>query len=136
MPRRIQLKGVCNDLLDTFVSRYNVCDGYWAMGKLQAYLQTSQVHELVFDLIDYSATDKEFPEIVSFSREAIRRQIEAKNTFKHWIRSGKIMVQSLSSYELFCEVRIATDLGREFNATRKLYATVHDPGKELRSAHT
>ena len=50
MARRKELQGICNDLLDSFVSRYNDLDGYWALGKFQSYLQSNARGKLRFSL--------------------------------------------------------------------------------------
>ena len=50
MGRQKELEGICNDLLDSFVHRYNDIDGYWALGKFQAFFQTTHEEQLQFYL--------------------------------------------------------------------------------------
>ena len=61
MGRRKELKGVCNDLLDNFVSRYNDLDGYWALGKFQTYLRSTSEDRLRFHLVADDGSTSAFP---------------------------------------------------------------------------
>jgi hypothetical protein len=49
MARRRQFVGICRDVLDSFVSRYNDINGYWALGQFVNILHTGPP-ELIFQL--------------------------------------------------------------------------------------
>ncbi len=136
MARRKELQGICNDLIDSFVSRYNDLDGYWAIGKFQTYLQSSGSDELCFDLTDGITNREKSPFSLSSSyyRGALRRHLKKRDMPLEWVPEGQIRVLATSPTELVCTIEMTTDLGRGFNSRRNITARPHNPFQEYRSA--
>ena len=136
MARRSEIKGICQRLLSSFVSRYNDLQGYWALGKFQKYLQETQLEELSFNLIDANEGLEErlFPETSDHYRNDLKRQMASRNIPATWVETACIKVRTVSPNALNCTIEIESDLGRKF--TSKVHVTVnpHDPAKELRRA--
>lgn len=136
MPRRKELQGVCNDLLDSFVSRYNDLGGYWALGKMQAFLLERESNLLCFDLVDEGSLPRTHPFFATsaYYPRALRRLLRAKRISVHWVASGNICVSSLTNTDLECSIVLRSDLGREFSAKRSECVHAHDPNVEFQSA--
>lgn len=149
MARRRSLKGVACGLATSFASRNNDADGYWAMGKLLKYANTSGVTELLVDLL--AARDQsEAAGLVGLVADRYRKQLGKQLTAQHlspsWAVAARIRVEfSVSESDLkrnsifgtgqpfSCTVEILDDNGRKYSA--KAYGRVnqHDPEKECRS---
>ncbi|MDN3646534.1 hypothetical protein QWY75_10025 [Pontixanthobacter aestiaquae] len=132
----MELQGVANDLLATFISRYNQIDGYWALGKFQSFLSDGAHGSIIIDLI---ATDRitsayeKFPETNRYYSGAMVRIAESKGIPVDWIVAGSIEVRSLSKYELHCRAQLTADNGRKFASEALVQANKHSPA-EFRSA--
>ena len=133
MARRKELQGICNDLLDSFVSRYNDLDGYWALGKFQTYLQSNPKRNLSFSLARTANEKSPFPQTYKYYRQALERHLRNRNMSSSWVRNANISICKQSPNELECRLSMTTDLGREFTATARVFARPHDPRMELRS---
>ncbi len=130
MARRKELKGVCNDLIDSFASRYNDLDGYWALGKFQAYLQSASVDFLKFDLLQIDGRDAPFPVTLNYYQRAIRRHLAIRKIPKTWVTSAILWVESTSPMELVCALEINDDAGRSYQAQQRVMVQSHDPKRE------
>lgn len=135
MARRNEIQGICNSLLDSFVSRYNDLDGYWALGKFQSYLQTNSDHELCFDLVGKQeiATKNPFSQTASYYHGAFLRNMKVRKLPLDWVTGGQIKVRANSSTELVCSIKITTDQGVSFGAQKSAVVRPHDPMVESRS---
>lgn len=134
MPRRKQFKGICRDILDSFVSRYNDLDGYWALGKYVVFLIDAGQRELRFRL-QIGAT---VPECASFSaaakyyRRAVSRLMDANAMPDHWLADAEIRFRMMGSTEVLCEIEIVSDLGRTYRNARRIGVSPHNPLREVR----
>jgi len=134
MARRKELQGVCNDLLDSFVSRYNDLNGYWALGVFQSHLQTSGGGELCFGLTKGPTDLEKSPFLITstYYRGALRRHLRIRNMPSSWVTDGKIRVRTTSPTEfsptaLACSIELATDLSRKFGACKAINVRPHNP---------
>lgn len=136
MARRNEIQGVCNDLLDSFVSRYNDIDGYWALGKFQTYMQSNVAHELCFDLVGRSDTVRKHPfsQTSRYYSGALRRHLKVRTIPLSWVNQGKITIRAASSKELECCIEVVTDLGKVFTSRRDVTAQPYNPKLEQRSS--
>lgn len=130
MPRRIELKGICNDLLDSFISRYNDLDGYWALGKIQSFLQSTSENSLRLNLVGEPVSTTCFPQTLSYYRLAFDRQLELRKIPNTWVIDATLEVKQLSSSELNCSLKVTTDHGRVFKSCRLTIARPHNPELE------
>lgn len=134
MARRKELQGVCNDLLDNFVSRYNDLDGYWVLGKFQRYLTDEKANELCFSLFPERNAHAIiiFNQTLTFYRTELKRHLKIRAIPIKWVKKGQVMVQQASGNRLASEVLLITDLGTVYTSKRTLTVNPHDPTKELR----
>ena len=132
MGRRKELKGICNDLLDSFVSRYNDIDGYWALGKFQAFLQTKHEEQLQFHLTREMGEESVFQQTLNYYRLSFQRHLKVRNLSSALVDRAVITVVSKSSSHLDCVLKIQTDNGREYEARRAVAVRPHKPERELR----
>lgn len=132
MGRRKELKSVCNDLLDNFVSRYNNLDGYWALGKFQAHLQSTSERHLSFYLVPDKGSGSAFPTTLSYYRRAFHRHLAVRGIPEVWVLAAVISVEQKSPSELACVLRITDDRGKTFASQTTINARPHDPNRELR----
>ncbi|CTQ57655.1 hypothetical protein LA5095_01478 [Roseibium album] len=135
MARRAELRGVCRDLLETFTSRNNDLDGYWALGKIQTHLQQGKRRKLCLDLVtrELEKSDKIFFELTEFYGDVLLRISYSRKISEAWIRYAAIDIQSVSNEKILCTSRVKTDLGREYSAETFADVRPHDPIVELRS---
>ena len=132
MGRRKELKDICNDLLDSFVSRYNDIDGYWALGKFQAFLQTTYEEGLQFHLTREKGKESDFQQTLDYYRLSFQRHLKVRNLSDAWVDCAVITVVSQSSSQLDCVLQVRADNGREFQAKRVVEVRPHKPECELR----
>ena len=118
MARRIELKGVCNNFLLSFVSRYNDLEGYWVLGALQTHFQTGGLGPITFDLLnDNFDDDKTFYDETSlYYSSAFHGHLQALNLPIEWIARAYITVQGNSLDNINCKMRVITDLNRKFQS--------------------
>ena len=132
MGRRRELQGICNDLLDSFISRYNDHRGYWALGIFQAALQSETKEELVFHLVGEESKKHAFPQTLEYYRSALVRHLKTKGLPLECVKDACINVQSLSPTQLKCRITIVTDRGKKFAVEKPVLVRSHRPELELR----
>ncbi|MEL7104483.1 MAG: hypothetical protein AAGM21_01080 [Pseudomonadota bacterium] len=130
MGRRKELKGICNDLLDNFVSRYNDLDGYWALGKFQAFLQTTKEERLQFDLTRENGEKGVFQETLDYYRLSFQRHLRIRKLSDAWVDRAVITLEPQSSSQLSCALEINVDNGQKFVAKRLVTVRPHKPERE------
>lgn len=149
MVRRRSLKGVACGLATSFASRNNDADGYWAMGKLLKYANTSGVTELLVDLLEArDQSDVEGPVglVADRYRKQLGKQLTTQQLSPSWAVAARIRIEfavsesDLKRNAIFgtgqpfgCTVEIVDDNGRMYSAKAYGRVTQHDPEKECRS---
>ena len=136
MARRRELQGICNDMRDTFVSRYNRIDGYWALGLIQSHLLASNSTSLEFDLIEDKPGDAQdhFRATATYYRTALLRLLRSKSMPHEWVTGGAMKLTSLAADRLECRVQLTTDNGTTYESSSLVRARRHNPRIEYRSA--
>ena len=134
MSRRKQFKGVCHDIIGTFVSRYNDLDGYWALGQYVAFLERLGERQLQLKLRDATGVPDSRSVAVSaeYYRSAILRMMEANAMPKAWFADATIKVSIVAPAKAACEIEIVSDLGRTYRSERTINVRPHDPVIERR----
>ncbi len=133
MARRKEMQGICNDLLESFVSRYNDLDGYWAMGKFQTFLQAETEEQLCFRLVGGENEKNSFSQTLGHYRSALGRHLKTRNMPISWVEQASIEVQALSANQLICRFILTTDHGKDFSCQKTVSVRPHDPESEQRS---
>lgn len=134
MPRRKQFKGICHDILDSFVSRYNDLDGYWALGQYATFLKDCGQSELQIQLQKQSTLPEFTLFIVSatYYRGAVLRLMDANAMPHSWLADAYIRFSILGPASALCEVEIASDLGKAYRSRRRVIVRPHNPRCEHR----
>lgn len=133
MGRRSALQGVCNDLLDSFISRNNDLNGYWALGKFQAFLTKRSREKLCFLLVGENSQKSVFPQTLTYYQFALDRHLRQHGIQAAWVNHAIICVNGKSATDLTCSMVVTTDVGRIFGSQRDVFVRPHDPFLELRS---
>lgn len=134
MPRRIQLRAIAHDVLDSFVSRYNDIGGYWAIGQYISFLMRNRIYCLRLNL----KNGKSEPEYRLFNISSehywnmILNIMASNNMPSDWLKDAFIEFKINNSDYAYCEISIETDLNRIFKKSRSILAFPHNPSKELR----
>lgn len=136
MPRRKQFRGICHNILDSFVSRYNDLDGYWALGQYAAFLMARGEDQLVFQLQDGSTVpeDARFAVSAAYYRRAISRLMEASAMPRSWLADASITFSMMGSSKARCSIEIVSDLGRNYRSDIIVDVRPHDALSERRRA--
>jgi hypothetical protein len=134
MSRRKQFKGICHDILGTFVSRYNDLDGYWALGQYVAYLERLGDRQLQLKLGDATGTPDNggIPVSAEYYRGAVLRMMKANAMPQAWFADATIKVSIVAPSKAACEIEIVSDLGRTYRSERSIIVRPHDPIIERR----
>ena len=136
MSRRSELRGVCNDFLDRLVSRYNVIDGYWALGFFQAELLDGAGETLVLDAFgDNSFGAKLTSNTPIPYRAALAELLAAKGLTLDRVSVAQLKVEGIDEKRVLCTLTLKSDLGREFRSEREVAVRRHDPRRELKNRH-
>lgn len=125
-----QLEGIARDLLDTFTSRYNDLDGYWALGQFQSYLR-QHGGALVFDLKARAAAHP-FEITDAYYRGALARHLSARGLSQDWISAGRFTLTSLAPERLAIDLALTRASGKSARLSRVLTIRPHHPDRELR----
>lgn len=134
MARRKQLRGICRDLFDTFTSRNNDLEGYWALGQIMSFLNHAKCPELIINLCDGSVIPP-WPDLggtAMYYRDLLRTMMDASQLPHHWLAAGAVRVTVISPEALACNVEVTSDRGKtySFGSTERVHP--HDPFREGR----
>lgn len=134
MARRNQLRGICHDLLETFVSRSNDLHGYWALGQYQSYVRAGNLEQLNFDLIDGTADMDAHPfaEAIAYYSGAVLRLMRANAMADTWLKEASITFKSIGPKHALCIARLMSDYNRTFRDEQVIRVNPHDPLTERR----
>jgi hypothetical protein len=134
MARRRQFKGICRDVLNNFVSRYNDLNGYWAVGQFAKIADASSLHNLKFQLRE-GVTVPPYPEFTptsSYYWRTLLRLMAANKMSEGWLSDANIVLSMVSKNAASCSIEITTDLGRIYSHTKTVAVRPHDRMKERR----
>ncbi|MER8734512.1 hypothetical protein NKH28_32875 [Mesorhizobium sp. M1227] len=134
MPRRKQFKGICHDILESFVSRYNDLDGYWALGQYATFLTESGQRELRLRLQRGSTLSEcsKFSASATYYQGAVLRLMDANEMPHSWFANAYIRFSMVGPTNALCEVEIVSDLGKAYHGDRRIDVRPHNPLREHR----
>ncbi len=134
MARRRQFNAICHDLLETFISRYNDLNGYWALGYYQAHLLDEDYSHLEFNLVGprTEPSSQPFPVSEAYYRGAVYRLMRANVMPPEWLALARITFKSVTPEHASCVVYLQSDLGRAYQIGQSLKVRRHDPSRESR----
>ncbi len=131
MARRRQFKGICWDVLNNFVSRYNDLNGYWAVGQF-AQIADTGTHNLKFQLRK-GVTVPPYPEFSptsSYYWRMVVRLMTANKMPEVWLSDAAIVFSMAGPTIASCSIEITTDLGKIYHHTKTIAVRPHDQMKE------
>jgi hypothetical protein len=134
MARRRQFNGICSDLLDTFVSRYNDLNGYWALGQYKTFLLEADQSKIIFKLRDGVSfpDDAGFERTAAYYHSAVLRMMAAQAMPRDWLVDAELAFELISSTHALCRVEIISDHGQVYGKERIIEVRQHDPDQEHR----
>lgn len=133
MARRSQFKGICQDVLDSFVSRYNDLNGYWALGQFVSILHAGP-QEIQFQLREGEALPscEDLNATSLYYRRTVLRLMVANKMPQEWFANAVISFSIVRPTTASCYVAITTDLGKIYKSSKKLEVRPHDRTQEYR----
>jgi len=136
MSRRKQFRGICHDVLGSFVSRNNDFEGYWALGHYVSILESLGEWSLQLRLQHETETSdhRALDVLKHYYRSAVLRTMAANTMPQEWLADAAIKVSIVAPAQMICEIEIVSDLGRTYRSERTIAVRPHDPGVELRRA--
>ena len=144
MPSRRAIKGVLDNFLGTFTSRYSDLGGYWLFGFLIENIEQIRTDLLAAD----STVSDTTPAAVARGLAATRfaEQIEKAGIPKAWFREARLEAAKMPGtrvgpingriccgYEVRFLVKVVTDLGRGYERALPVFVAPHNPAVEIRS---
>ncbi len=145
MSRR-ELLDVAGALAGSFVSRNNDVDGYWSLGLLRSYADSSDGGPLRFNIVDASAQPEDdlLVHVAKVYQQMLVQQLNARRIATEVVAKAVVIltfVRNLSNAPpattygapFLCTVRLTDRRDREFERTIVGHCAPHDPQRERRS---
>lgn len=150
MPRRKQLKGVADMLIQWCLSRNFDHNGYWAPGQIYALTKSHRCTEYTLVIVDDYAEvprgEAQFPQATELLMNLFKNNLQALGLPLSWIKAAEITFSfdvnferrmhlwrsELGGQPAMFRVKITTDLGRKFTREGGCNVWVHNPVREQR----
>jgi len=147
MPRRRQLKSIAAGIADSFNSRNNDLEGYWALGKLCRFAQDQTITLLTLDLINIICTpaSTEFNAVMHDYKVKLRVIMNKQGIPEDWLKAVKIEIDFQPEYDArlhhfrsalggpyTINIKLMTDLGKIYSFRTGGNCKPHDPQSETR----
>ena len=149
MARRSELQGIANALNESFVSRNNDVNGYWAMGQLKSLATDTRTTSMHFYL---THLEKEthcalYNDIVCRYAKLLARLLRQQQLHDAWISEAFILITfelntaDHRQYHITAQgepfqshCQLLDDMGRHYSSTLYGQCFPHSTAHELRSA--
>ncbi len=132
-----------HNFLGSYTSRYTENRGYWLFGFV-----VDKLGELEFDLLgDSEATDTVVRLAATIASQRFREQLKKAGLTPTTIHTAKLMIKKRSDsvdgqvnghlcrgYVLEFQVRVTSDLGKDFLSERHIFTAPHNAQFEFKSA--
>jgi hypothetical protein len=127
-----KLKNIAVAMVESFTSRTNDLDGYWALGILR---KEADGHELIFDLLNkevnlnYSGAG----ELADYWSNELERHINLNRFSKaEAIKAASITLMFQDDLTCTCIFDIKTKMGKEYRMESQFPCWPHNPDRESR----
>ena len=144
MIRRRTIKGVLQNFLGTYTSRYSDYEGYWLFGLL-----ANDVEQLRIDLLD-SETKNSKSKSMAFAVELAKRkfseQLIKNRIAASWVREAQLEIVKLPhakngfvnghssiGHDFRFAAKVVSDLGKTYDTELLVFVAPHNPSVESRS---
>lgn len=149
MSRRNEIQDIAKGLVGSFNSRNNDIDGYWAIGKLQKFLEYKPSKNISIEVIsgEVSPETDEFDSLIKFYRERLTVHMASRKVPEEYISLVEFSVEFEAEYQekyhlwrsglgkpyvIKCEI---TDYkGKHYTEHAYGNSRPHDPNRETRSS--
>ena len=134
-------------MIGTFVSRNNDIEGYWGLGMLRSFADSTGVQQLTIDLLQTNTEPPVIESCKQHHRAWLRETLAKKNISIESLFTAQIKVSFFSTFDSFpdlvkdtrglpfeCFVEIRVGKGTTSNATKLGVCSPNDPQVERRSA--
>ena len=143
MATRKAIKGVLDNFLGTFTSRYSDYAGYWLFGFL-----VTEVEPLNFDLLATPTQSDASPVSIAanlavqkfheqLAKHGLNRScLHAASVSVEWLPltvAGQVNSHQTTGHQVRVSASAVTDRGRRYQSERSFFVAPHDPRIELRS---
>lgn len=149
MPRRKELKHVAFCVLQSFISRNNDIEGYWAIGKIYLMLLHTPSLRLNLDLKNLRCS----PEINTLTpvleqyAHTLQYILKRKGFAFNALNLSMIEIiaypndpaapnKNIRPHRLHCQIILKDDLNNNHCFEQSVWCWAHDPDKELKSSRT
>ncbi|MFZ6735562.1 hypothetical protein ACO0LG_26830 [Undibacterium sp. Ji42W] len=147
MPRRKQLKSIAAGIADSFNSRNNAIEGYWAIGKLCRFAHEHTISLLTLDLLNIICTPQsaEFNAVMHDYKVKLRAIMNKQGIPEDQLKAATIEIDFHPEYKahLHCfrsvlgspytvTTKLMTDLGKIYCVRTGGNCKPHDPLMESR----
>ncbi|MFZ6713172.1 hypothetical protein [Undibacterium sp. TC9W] len=147
MPRRKQLKSIAAGIADSFNSRNNDLEGYWAIGKLCRFAHERSITLLTLDLLNIICTpqSEEFNAVMHDYKVKLRAIMNKQGITEDWLKAATIEIDFQPEYEAHLHyfrsalgdyytvsAKLMTDLGKIYSLRTRGNCNPHDPLRETR----
>lgn len=134
MPRRKQLKGVSQNILESFASRWNDLDGFCALGQYVNFLMKDGTRKLVFDLKNGRTTPNNpvFDDAARYYWQAILYIMRQNKMPEQWLQNATITFALKAADRCNCEIILQSDQGKSYSHSCTVFVLPHNPLNELR----
>lgn len=149
MPRRREFNGIARAIADSFASRNNDVDGYWALGKLYLGAQQLNVLKVSITLVpsEVMPTSEPLATIARKYKLLLASLMEKHRLAASWLACASVSIEFESStakprvrgihaggQPFECRVLLTDDLLREHTASSVGWCWPHDAARESQSA--
>ena len=133
MRRRGELRSVLDGLFESFLSRNNDLNGYWALGQIKAFMQDTGCLQMDVDLLTGEAgRTTPFQLTFDYYCYALQRHLDSRAIPRDWVSMAELHVKWAKDGLLGCRMMLRSDLGHVYRRDEKILVWRHDPQKEGR----
>lgn len=147
MPRRRQIKSVAAGIIDSFNSRNNDLEGYWAIGKLCRFAHEHAISTVTLDLLNIICTpdSTEFNAIMHDYKVKLLAILNKQGIPADWLAAAKIQIDFQPEYRAHLHyfrsgwgnpytvtATFIADSGKQYNVRTGGNCKPHDALRECR----
>jgi len=147
MPRRRQLKSIAAGLADSFNSRNNDLEGYWALGKLCRFAQEQSSSVVSLDVLNIVCTPANtmFNAVMHDYKVKLQIIMRKQGIPADWLKAAKVEIDFQPEYVAHLHyfrsawgrpytlsLELMTDLGKIYRVRTGGNCRPHDPLRESR----
>lgn len=121
------LKAVSQNVLESFASRCNNLDGFWALSQYVKFLKDEGKSTLVFDLKNGKTTPESsiFSDAARYYWQATLYIMRANKIPESWLHNAPIVFSLMDTDRCKCEIVLESDHGKLFSHSIAVFVLPH-----------